>query len=92
MPSFSSENVSTSPFAMKQSHSKSQLSLQGPMHSLRRLFGRSAGEKEEDVEVHVSVITQHGVEVELSDVGDGRTRQEDSESIDQVEPVSEWYR
>ncbi|CAE6421507.1 unnamed protein product [Rhizoctonia solani] len=66
--------------------------LPGPIHSLRKLLRLSKQKDKDtaDVTVHVSVVTQH--EVELGDLENGRAKQDDGESIEQSKRQSEWFR
>ncbi|KDN42168.1 hypothetical protein RSAG8_07026, partial [Rhizoctonia solani AG-8 WAC10335] len=61
----------------------------GPIYSLQKLFGLSR-QKGQDMEVHVSVVTQQ--EVELGDLENGRARQDNSESMSQIKRPSKWFK
>ncbi|CAE6373417.1 unnamed protein product [Rhizoctonia solani] len=60
------------------------------LRSLGEFFGLSKQKPEHDMGVHVSVVTQH--DVELGDLGSERTKQDDGDSLDQTKPASEWYK
>ncbi|CAE6435777.1 unnamed protein product [Rhizoctonia solani] len=60
------------------------------LRSLGEFFGLSRHRPEQDVEVHVEVVTQH--DVELGDLASGRAKQDDDDSLDQTKLASEWYR
>ncbi|CAE6531482.1 unnamed protein product [Rhizoctonia solani] len=59
------------------------------LRSLGEFFGLSKHKPEHDMAVHVSVVTQH--DVELGDLGNERTKQDDGDSLDQTKPPSRWY-
>ncbi|CAE6415603.1 unnamed protein product [Rhizoctonia solani] len=61
----------------------------GPINSLRRLFSLSK-RKDQDVEVHVSVVTQQ--DVELGTLENGRARHDDTDSIRQIKQQSTWFK
>ncbi|CAE6465248.1 unnamed protein product [Rhizoctonia solani] len=61
----------------------------GPIRSLRRLFNLSK-QKDQDVEVHVSVVTQQ--DVELGDLENGRAKHGNSENEDHTQPSSKWFK
>ncbi|EUC61767.1 transmembrane protein, putative [Rhizoctonia solani AG-3 Rhs1AP] len=60
----------------------------GRIHSLRKLFGLSK-QKDQEVEVHVSVVTQQ--DVELGNLENGRAKRGDCESV-QTEQSSKWFK
>ncbi|CUA72596.1 hypothetical protein RSOLAG22IIIB_10157 [Rhizoctonia solani] len=60
------------------------------LRSLGEFFGLSKHKPEQNVAVHVSVVTQH--DVELGDSGSERTKQDDGDSLDQTKPASKWYK
>ncbi|CAE7143248.1 unnamed protein product [Rhizoctonia solani] len=61
------------------------------LRSLGEFFGLSRHRPEQDtMEVHVSVVTQH--DIELGEVGSGRTKQDDGDSLEQTKLASEWYK
>ncbi|CAE6426031.1 unnamed protein product [Rhizoctonia solani] len=60
------------------------------LRSLGEFFGLSKQKPEHDMAVHVSVVTQH--DVELGDLGSERTKQDDGDSLEQTKPASEWYK
>ncbi|CAE6531515.1 unnamed protein product [Rhizoctonia solani] len=70
----------------------------GPNSGRRSMGLRSFGEffrisklkPEQDVEVHISVVTQH--DVELGEIGGVRAQHEDDDSIDQPRLASQWYK
>ncbi|CAE7231597.1 unnamed protein product [Rhizoctonia solani] len=84
---------STSPAGMMEDGDKRPNSpnsnSSGPIRSLRKLFG-SQKQGSQDMEVHVSVVTQQ--EVELSALENGRARQGDGESTSRTERSSEWLK
>lgn len=61
----------------------------GRKQSLRGLFGLPTKQKEKDVEVHVSVVTQH--EVELGNLGSERVH-EDRRSVEEANPTSSRHK
>ncbi|KAH7340965.1 hypothetical protein B0J17DRAFT_766877 [Rhizoctonia solani] len=61
----------------------------GPMNSLRRLFSLSK-RKDQDVEVHVSVVTQQ--DVELGTLENGRARHDDTDSVTRIKQESAWFK
>ncbi|CEL51727.1 hypothetical protein RSOLAG1IB_00262 [Rhizoctonia solani AG-1 IB] len=93
VPAPSSEDISMNSPTIAEDLNKRATSP-GPIHSLRKLL-RLSKQKERDttdVTVHVSVVTQH--EVELGDMENGRAKQDDGEleSIEQNKRQSEWFR
>ncbi|ELU44894.1 hypothetical protein AG1IA_01079 [Rhizoctonia solani AG-1 IA] len=97
VPTSSNENISTpSSVVLTEDSDKRAASQeptsQGPIHSLRKLFWLSKQKEKDttDMTVHVSVVTQH--EVELNDLEGGRAKQDDGESIEQSKQQSEWFR
>ncbi|CAE6516528.1 unnamed protein product [Rhizoctonia solani] len=86
--SSSSVDISLSSDADQRPNSPSSNSP-GPMHSLKKLLGLPT-QKDKDVEVHVSVTTQH--DVELGTLESGRTKQDDDESMGQTKPQSAWFK
>ncbi|KAH7320534.1 hypothetical protein B0J17DRAFT_710822 [Rhizoctonia solani] len=60
------------------------------LRSFGEFFGISKPKLEQDMEVHVSVVTQH--DVELGELGIGGARQGDGDGLDQTKLASEWYK
>lgn len=59
------------------------------LRSLGEFFGLSRHKPQHEVEVHVSVVTQH--DVELGGLERGRDQQDDGDSLDQNRHASQWY-